>query len=58
MLSLALISLSFDKELRLDFANYRDLFEARLIDFIKAFVDALGDTKLLGNAAELLRLLS
>ena len=47
-----------DNELKLFFANYFDLFEARLMDFIKALFDAFGDTKLLGKAMELLRLLS
>ena len=55
-LSFASISFSFDKELKLAFPNYFDLFEARLMDFIKALVEALGDTKLLGKAMELLRL--
>jgi len=30
---------------------YFDLFEAKFIDFIKVWVDDLGDTKQLGNVA-------
>lgn len=58
MLSLSWISFYLDKELKFGFTSYLDLFEARLIDFIIVWVDAFGDTKLLGKAIELLRLFS
>lgn len=56
--SLLSTDLYFDCQSAITLTAYLDLFEARFIDLMKVCVDALGDTKLLGKAIELLRLLS
>ncbi len=58
MFSLVSTDFYFDCQSAITLTTYLDLFEARFIDFMKVCVDALGDTKLLGKAIELLRLLT